>query len=351
MWVSFWSTSCAKTVGHCSEKRFGGVGAAEVDPDTAGGDADGGSDFEQVGADGAALGPGMIGAGQADGAQGMEDHIGERCEPLTQMVGPQRGCGDAIGEETELLFFDTIFHVTPGTVPRSVTCLRIVNAGAARQVGDDEARVGLGLLSTVVDSGGQRFGLRADQALSRPGLTGLVRESVIGGAGLVVAAGKGQSGRKVPGYGRLQTGIGRQSEDKTDVIRFAPGQQIVSAQSGITTDDEARSMPAMATTKTLDNGGDCVDAVATGVRIAGLQFAPHHMPGIRENVQRRRAMAVVLAIEPRALLIAVNRASGGVKIENDLLRESRLALLGIHIGENGVAKITRKRDLMVATDR
>ena len=141
--VSFWSTSCAKTVGHCSEKRFGGVGAAEVDPDTAGGDADGGSDFEQVGADGAALGPG-----------------------------------------------------------------------------------------------------------------------VIGGAGLVVAAGKGQSGRKVPSHGRLQTGIGRQSEDKTDVIRFAPGYQIVSATSGITTDDEARSMPAMATTKTLDNGGDRVDAVA-----------------------------------------------------------------------------------------
>ena len=58
-----------------------------------------------------------------------------------------------------------------------------------------------------------------------------------------------------------------------------------------------------------------------------------------------------MAVDPLALLIAMNRAVGGIKIEDDLLGNSNLALLGREIGENGVAKAPRKRDPIVATDR
>ena len=151
-------------------------------------------------------------------------------------------------------------------------------------MGDDEAGVGLGLLSTIVDSGWQRLCLRADQTPSRPRLTGPIIESVIGGTGLVVAAGKDQVVRKVTGYFRFRTGIGRQSKNETDIISFAPSHQIVSTESGIATDDEASPTPSMANAKAFYNRGDRMNAVATGVSIAGLQLAPHHVSGISENV-------------------------------------------------------------------
>ena len=53
---------------------------------------------------------------QADPAQRLEQHVGERGEPQAQLVGAHgRGRG-AIGEQVELLLLDPVLHLAAGAV-------------------------------------------------------------------------------------------------------------------------------------------------------------------------------------------------------------------------------------------
>ena len=66
-----------------------------------------------------------------------------------------------------------------------------------------------------------------------------------------------------------------------------------------------------------------------------------------EHVERQIAPAVVVAVEEPALLVAVQRIVGGVKVENDLLGR-RAVRLQEDIDEDALQRLRVVTDLMVA---
>ena len=75
-----------------------------------------GADFQELGADGAALRSRELGALEADPPQLAEQDIGDTRKPKSQLVGGEHGGAGPIGEQTELLLFDSVLHITAGTV-------------------------------------------------------------------------------------------------------------------------------------------------------------------------------------------------------------------------------------------
>ena len=75
-----------------------------------------GADFQQLGANGAALRSSELGALETDPPQLAEQDIGGRRKPKSQLVGGERRRAGPIGEQTKLLLFDPVLHVTAGTV-------------------------------------------------------------------------------------------------------------------------------------------------------------------------------------------------------------------------------------------
>ncbi len=87
-----------------------GVGGCfrEGQPDFACCQAQTGADFQQFQADRRALGLGKRRTSQPQPMQAMQQDIGERREVQPQLVRPQGGTTGAIGEQPQLLFFDTM---------------------------------------------------------------------------------------------------------------------------------------------------------------------------------------------------------------------------------------------------
>jgi len=53
---------------------------------------------------------------QVETAQCFQHHLGKRGEPQSQLIGPHRGSGSAIGKQVELARLDSVFHLTTRTV-------------------------------------------------------------------------------------------------------------------------------------------------------------------------------------------------------------------------------------------
>lgn len=94
------------------------IGAAfgEGDPHFAGGDADLGTDFQEFHADRVALGSGQFGVFQAQAFQSDHQCVGDGREPQSQLIRSHRGGAGAVGEEEQLLFFDSVFHFAAAAV-------------------------------------------------------------------------------------------------------------------------------------------------------------------------------------------------------------------------------------------
>ena len=74
------------------------------------------ADLQELHADAAALGTGQLGALQPQAAQGAEQYVGEGREVQADLVGTHGLGAGAIGEEIELLLFDSVLHLSPRTV-------------------------------------------------------------------------------------------------------------------------------------------------------------------------------------------------------------------------------------------
>ena len=57
---------------------------------------------------------GELGMGQADAAQGTDQHIGHRGEPQAQLVGAHGVGRGAVGVEVELTLLDAVLHLAAG---------------------------------------------------------------------------------------------------------------------------------------------------------------------------------------------------------------------------------------------
>ena len=99
----------------------------------------GGADLQQLEADRATRGAGELGVGEADAAQGTQQHIGHRGEPQAQLVGAYRRRRSTVGKQIELTFFDAVFHVAAGAVDLLVERLRCGVLGTQRS--DDKPRI------------------------------------------------------------------------------------------------------------------------------------------------------------------------------------------------------------------
>ena len=115
--------------------------------------------------DGAGAGLGEAALAQSDAPEGFDEDIGEGGEPEAELVCTHRPGRGPIGEEIELLFFDSILHIAACAVEPLVEGAGPDPTGLDR--GHDEARI---------VAPGQYLGLGDDPALAAPALAGAIAE-------------------------------------------------------------------------------------------------------------------------------------------------------------------------------
>lgn len=79
--------------------------------------------LQQFHPDGRALCFRIHSPGQTQPPQALHQHIRKRGEVQAQLVGTQRRCAGAVGEQPQLLLLDAVFHLAAGTVQGSYRCL------------------------------------------------------------------------------------------------------------------------------------------------------------------------------------------------------------------------------------
>ena len=103
----------------------------DLDATDRGGDLS--ADLEQFQSNGTNSSPGQAGRSQRPSAQGLHQHIGEGSHQEPELIGSEGVGGGAIGEQVELLFLDSVFHLAAGTVDLLIEGLSGVGA-ADREV-------------------------------------------------------------------------------------------------------------------------------------------------------------------------------------------------------------------------
>ena len=81
------------------------------DHDPAHADPDQGPDLQQPEPERAAGGSGELRVRQADPAQRAHQHVGERREPQSQLIGPHGRRRGAVGKQVKLAFLDAVLHL------------------------------------------------------------------------------------------------------------------------------------------------------------------------------------------------------------------------------------------------
>ena len=72
----------------------------------------------------------MSAAPKRQSSKRVQQHIGERGKIKTQLIGTHQRRAGAVGKQTQLLFFDSVFRIAPGTVQLLVEVLDAVSHGA-----------------------------------------------------------------------------------------------------------------------------------------------------------------------------------------------------------------------------
>ena len=128
---------------------------------------------------------------------------------------------------------------------------------------------------------------------------------------------RGRSDSELVGDGTDQALVAREAEDVVDVIRLAPRHQLVAGKARIGAQQDADPGPAR--TDLADDAGHFIlgaGGLATGLGngaptpfrwpsdVRAPEFGRQQVPAA-EHVQRQIAVAVVIAVEEAALLVAV----------------------------------------------
>ena len=124
---------------------------------------------------------------------------------------------------------------------------------------------------------------------------------------------------------RGEAGVARQGEQIIDPVGLAPGHQGFASEARIgERQQDGRTLGQLTRSRVtmraiiLHRSGACVDVGFAKLRRQEMTAAEH--------VERQIAVAVVIAVEKAALLMAVQRVVGGVEIENDLLGRAAMRL-------------------------
>jgi DDE family transposase len=114
-----------------------------------------------------------------------------------------------------------------------------------------------------------------------------------------------------------------EAQQEMHAVRFAPRHQIVAGEARIGAHQDANPGPAAA-----NLGNDArhrLDRAVRRIQARAPQLGVQQMASA-EHVKRQIAVAVVIAMEEPALLLAMHRIVGGVEIENDLARRPLMRL-------------------------
>src|SRR5439155_18550845 len=125
-------------------------------------------------------------------------------------------------------------------------------------------------------------------------------------------------------------------KQKVHAVRLAPCHQRLASEAGITTEQNARLRPAAS-----DPGhdpGDLLDRTGRGIDVGPPQLGRQQMTAA-EDVERQVAVAVVVAVEEPAFLVAMQRIVRRIEIENDLRRWAPMRLKE-HVNEQ---RLDRRR--------
>ena len=110
--------------------------------------------------------------------------------------------------------------------------------------------------------------------------------------------------------------VAGEAEHEVDPVLFAPRHQRLAAEAGIGAQENARPRPARPDLG--DDARDLLDRSGASVDVRRPELGRQQMPAA-EHVERQIAVAVVVAVEEPAFLMAVQRIVGGVEVEDDLL--------------------------------
>ena len=113
----------------------------------------------------------------------------------------------------------------------------------------------------------------------------------------------------------LQPWVARQADDVVHIGTFAVVDDALTAKARVTAKHDAHLGPLLA--QPLDQQFQNGRAVLGPIDAAGSQVGAQQLLAA-EDVQRQVAVGVVVAVEELALLLAVQRVVGGVKVEHQL---------------------------------
>jgi hypothetical protein len=122
---------------------------------------------------------------------------------------------------------------------------------------------------------------------------------------------------KLPRNHLNQAIVLRQAEDVADVIGLAPRHQRLPRKARIGSQHNAHRSPTLA--KLPDYAGDFFHRTRRGIDIRWPQLRRHQLIA-QEHIKRQVAVAIVVAVEKAAFLMAVQGIIGRVEIENNLFR-------------------------------
>jgi hypothetical protein len=224
--------------------------------------------------------------------RGCHERISERGKPQPELIGAQRRRRSPVRKEVELTLLDAVFHLAARAIDCFVKLFRF-NALAFER-GHNEARVG---------SFYKMLRLGHDPALAAPAFAGLISQLL-------------EDALRFAAFFRLQRSFGQflrdpgfkpwiagKAEDIVDVIILAPRHQLFTAKPGIRPEPDFDARPACPDLR--GDPGDLVLGARRCVDIRGPQLGEKQLPAA-ENIKLQIAIALVIAVEEPAFLIAVD---------------------------------------------
>jgi hypothetical protein len=117
------------------------------------------------------------------------------------------------------------------------------------------------------------------------------------------------------GNGTDQAAVAREAKEVIDAVRLAPRHQFVAGKARIGAHQNAD--PGPAGTDPADDADHFIPGAGGRIDVRTPELGRQQVPAA-EHVQRQIAVAVVLAVEEAALLVAVQGIIRGIEVENDL---------------------------------
>ena len=119
----------------------------------------------------------------------------------------------------------------------------------------------------------------------------------------------------------LQPVVAGQAEQEVHAVGLAPRHQGLAGEAGIAAQQNACLRPAAADLR--HDPRDFLDRPGRAIDVRAAQLGRQQVPAA-EDVERQVAVAVIIAMEEPAFLVAMQRIVGGIEVEDDLFRGLRV---------------------------